>query len=102
MSWRRVIRRIYIVPYRTHNELVAKLGRYIISRLDRRLAIFVFGLINHDNTVVKYITKFKLKCPHSTLAENYLLYKYNFSHLNLYSDIVTVGDSVTYTVREVC
>ena len=44
-------------------------GGDIISRLDRRLTRFLFSLINHDNTVVKYITKFR--CPRSTLAENY-------------------------------
>ena len=113
VSWRKVIRRIFRVPYRTHNDIINKLGGDIISRLDRRLARFLFSLINHDNTVVEYITKFKLSCPRSTLAENYkyLLYKYKFSHLDFYSDIgniiskiplATVDDSITYTVRELC
>ena len=65
------------VPYNTHSAIVTKLGGYISSRLERRLARFLFGLINHDNAVGKYITKFKLSSPHSTLVDNYkyLLYK---------------------------
>ena len=62
---------------------------------------------------MKYITKFKLNCPRSTLAGNYkyLLYKYKFSHLDFDLDIgnilskiplKTVNDSVTYTTRELC
>ena len=57
VSWRKVIRRIFRVSYRTHNDIVTKFGGDIISRIDRRLARFLFSLINHDNTVVKYITK---------------------------------------------
>ena len=60
-----------MVPYRTHNDIVIKRGGYIVSRLDRRMAKFLFNLINHDNTVVQNITKFKLGCPRSTLAEKY-------------------------------
>ena len=45
VSWRQVIRRIFRVPYRTDNDIVNKLGGDIISRLDRRLARFLFSLI---------------------------------------------------------
>ena len=54
--WRKVIRRIFRVPYRPHNDIVTKL------RLNRRLARFLFNVINHDNTVC------------SILAENYKYY----------------------------
>ena len=50
VSRRKNIRRIFRAAYRTHNDIIAKLGRYIVSRLDRRLARFLFSLINHDNT----------------------------------------------------
>ena len=77
VAWRKVSIRIFRVPYRTHNEIVIKLGGDIVSWLDRRIAKFSF---NYDNHVVQNITKFKLGCPRSTLTENYkyLLYKYKF------------------------
>ena len=57
---------------------------------------------------MKYITRFKLNCPRSTLTDNYKYLLYKFSHLDLYSDIcnilskIPLDDSVTYTVRELC
>ena len=75
LSWRKIIRRIFRVPYRTHNGIAIKL-----RRLNRGSAKFLFSLINHNNTDVKYITIFKINCPCSALAQNYkyLLYKYIF------------------------
>ena len=74
--------------YRTRNDSVAKLGGYILSRLDRRLARFLFSLINHNNTVVKYKTKFKPNCQRSTLAGNY---KY---HININFHILVISISL--------
>ena len=61
IAWRKVIRRIYILPNRTHNLIIIKLGRDIETRLDTRLA-----------------KRFKLFITSSVLAENYryLLYKF--------------------------
>ena len=63
-----------------------------------------------DNTVVKFITKFKPSCVHLALAENnmHLLSKFK---LDFHSDIgnilskialATMNESVTQTVRELC
>ena len=76
VTWRKVIRRIFRVPYGSHNDIAIKLGGEILSKVDRRMAKVLFNLINHDNRVVHNKTIFKLGCPRSTLAENskYLLY----------------------------
>ena len=73
----KVIIRVLRVPHRTHNGIVIKLGRDIVSRLDRRMAKFLINLINHDNPAVQNINRFKHGCHRSTLADNYkyLLYK---------------------------
>ena len=57
-----IIRCIFRVPYRTHNDIVTRLEGGIVPRINRRLAMFLFSLINHDNTVVKHKTNFKLSC----------------------------------------
>ena len=86
IAWRKVIRRIYRLPKRTHNFITMKL--YIETRLDRRLAKFVFTMINNNNDVVKSITRFKLFSPSSVLAENY---RYLLS---------VTEDPTTHTVKE--
>ena len=62
----------------------------IVSRLDRRMAKFLFTLINHDN-LVPNMTKFKLGCPDQVLTENYkyLLFKYEF-FLKIYIQIYMI------------
>ena len=77
IAWRKVIRRIYSLPNRTHNFIIMKLrGGGIETRLDRRLAKCLFTMLNNNNDVVKSITRFKLFSNSSVLAENYryLLY----------------------------
>ena len=73
VAWRKVIRCIFRVPYRTHDDIVY-----------RRLTKLLFNLINHDNPVVQNITKLKLGYPRSTLAENYTYLFYKFSFRLLY------------------
>ena len=57
----------------------------------------MFILINHDDIVVKYITKFELRCPGSTVADYYMYLLYKYIIL-----LATMDDSVAHTVRELC
>ena len=43
-AWRKCIRRIFSVPYRTHNYIVSYLGHCLYIQLHRRLAKYMFGL----------------------------------------------------------
>ena len=43
VAWRKVIRRIFKVPYRTHNDIVIKLGGDIVLGLDRRIFFIPFN-----------------------------------------------------------
>ena len=56
VAWRKIIRRIFSVPYGTYNDIVIKLGRDIVWRLNHRMAKFLFNLINYDNHVVQNIS----------------------------------------------
>ena len=47
VAWRKVIRRVFRIIYRTHNNIAIKLGGDIVSRPDFRM--FLFSLIKHDN-----------------------------------------------------
>lgn len=82
VSWRKIIRRIFRLPYRAHNYLVSYLGDCIITRLDRRLCKYVYKLINSENMIVQSVVKCKLISSTSILAENYryLCYKYSIAH----------------------
>ena len=41
VAWRKV-RRIFRVPYRTHNDIINKLGGDTVPRLGRRMANFFY------------------------------------------------------------
>ena len=66
IAWIIVIRLIYRLPNRTHT---IKIKVDIETRLDRSLAKFIFTIINHNNDVVKSITRFIWFSPSSILAE---------------------------------
>ena len=83
--WRKCIRRIYSIPYRTHNFIVSYLGHCLIIQLHRRLAKYMYNLLHHCNPVVHSIVNHKLNVlPNSILNENfkYLSFKYKLGDLD--------------------
>ena len=42
-AWKKVIRRIFGVSYRSHNDIVIKLGVDTVQSLDRRMAKYLFN-----------------------------------------------------------
>ena len=55
---RKVERRLFRISARTHNLIVIKLTGDLISRLDCRIAKFIFNMVNHDT--VSFMTLSKL------------------------------------------
>ena len=59
VAWRKVIRKLFKLPYRTHNYLVCGIVECIAVKLDRRLTKFVDSMINSKNSTVReLITQF--------------------------------------------
>ena len=86
IAWRKAIRRLWKIPYRTHNALV-----YLINEcnsisiiLEKRCVKFLWNLLNSDNVLFRRICRYSIHNSNTTMRENirYFTYKYNI----LYDD----------------
>ena len=80
MAWRKAIRRIWKLPYRTHNNLLhlINLCLSIDVTLEKRCIKYIWNLINGENKLYGSISKLSLCNNSTTLGENirYFMYKY--------------------------
>ena len=49
VAWRKAMRQLFNIDYRTHNYIVFNLSGNIETRLPRKLARFIFTLLNSEN-----------------------------------------------------
>ena len=75
-----MVRKLFKLPNRTHNYIVCGIVECISIELDRRLAKFVYSMLNNRNLTVFKLIRLLLKSDSPTFAENvrYLMYKYLF------------------------
>ena len=118
IAWRRMKRRIWNLPPRSHNSIVQSLTYNFDEYLEHRIIKYVYNSLNHSNIVCNTILKTKILCPKSTFSENYhfLSYKYQLSQSDWCNDIdyllgkvkmktqdlYNICNPVVYTVRELC
>ena len=80
-AWRKIVRRIYAVPYRTHNVLVHMICEDMPPdvQLHRRALKFVSALAQSDNSIVRFCFRLLLNGSRSAVAEsvNFISAKYN-------------------------
>ena len=72
------MRKLFKLPTRTHNYVVCGIVECIFIKLARRLAKFVYSMLNSRNLTVFKLIRLFLQSDSSTSAENvrYLMYKY--------------------------
>ena len=89
VAWRKIKRRIWGLPYKTHNAVIHNLSYNIDLRLDPRMRKFIHSCLNHCNSVCKSLLSAKLHCIKSTFAANYkhLSYKYKICQDDWFMDI---------------
>ena len=77
VALRKVTRKLFKLPYRTHNYLVCGIVECITVKLDRRLTKFEHSMINSKNSTVLELIAHFLTTESSVIAENcrYLMYK---------------------------
>ena len=82
-AWRKTKRRIWNLPYTTHNDIVYNLSSDIRLQLqlDKRIVTFIYNALNSSNCVSRSLLQSKLHCAGSTFASNYrhLSYKYKYN-----------------------
>ena len=86
IAWRKGIRRLWKIPYRTHNALVHLINKCnsISIILEKRCVKFLWNLLNSDNVLFRRICRYSLHNSNTTMGENirYFTYKCNI----LYDD----------------
>ena len=89
VAWRKIKRRIWKLPYRTHNAIVHNLSYNIDFQIDTRMIKFIHSCLNHSNIVCKSIVLSKLYCIKSTIGSNYkyLSCKYGISQDDWYTNL---------------
>ena len=84
LSWRKAIRRLWKIPYITHNALVHHINicNSIVSILEKRCVKFLWNLLNSDNVLFGRICKYSVYNSDTTMGENmrYFMYKYNLMY----------------------
>ena len=96
LAWRKVIRKLFKLLYRTHNYLVCGIVECITVKLDRSLTKFVHSMINSKNSTVRELIAHFLTTESSVFAENcrYLMYKYDISVFAWYGSLYDVMNCI--------
>ena len=94
VAWRKALRQLWRIPYRTHNRLVALLSGTLPLEmgLERRFVKFAKNVLSHDTGIIRSVAFLSLYNPWSTFNRNYRLVQ------NSYGSCINVSD-VTYVWR---
>lgn len=73
VAWRKALRRLWTVPYRTHSRLLAILSGTLPLEmsLEKRFVKFARNVLNHDTGIVRSVASLSLCNPWSTFNRNY-------------------------------
>ena len=63
-AWRKTMRKLFGLPYRTHNYIVCGITEDISIKLHRRVTKFMYLMIHSDNDTVKLMTAFSFQQKH--------------------------------------
>ena len=63
-AWRKIKRRIWNLPYTTHNNIVCNLSRDIRLQLDKRIVSFIYNALNSSNCVSRSLMQFSVQALH--------------------------------------
>ena len=98
VAWRKTMRKLFRLPYRTHNYIVCGITEDISIKLHRRVTKFMYSMIHSDNNTVRLMTTFFLSTEASFLAENfrYIMYTYNIPMFTWYMELSVLLKCLTY------
>ena len=89
VAWRKIKRRIWKIPPRTHNNLVYNITNNIDAIIDKRMVRFIYNSINHSHKTSSNKLRVKLLCVNFTFSANYqyLSFKYGLTEADWYFNI---------------
>lgn len=99
-AWRKVVRRLWSLPYTTHCEYLPIINSSdtIEFALEKRCIKFIWSCLNSANATVKSVVSSSIISPFSVLGENYRLFtsKYNLYKEVWYGDYWKLMRCITY------
>ena len=89
VAWRKIKRRIWNIPPRTHNNLVSNVTDNIDTNIETRMVRYIFNSIKHSNSTCKNVLRIKLLSVNSTFAANYqyLSFKFGLTKADWYTSL---------------
>ena len=98
VAWRKAIRIIWKLPYRTHNNLLHSINLClpIDVTLEKRSIKYIWNLINGENKLYGSIVKLSLYNNSTTLGENirYFMYKYKIYDYEWYDSMNVIFQKI--------
>ena len=64
VAWRKTMRKLFRLPYRTHNYIVCGITEDISIKLHFRVTKFMYSMIHSDNDTVRLMTTFFFQQKH--------------------------------------
>ena len=102
-AWRKAIRQIYKLPYRTHNILINHIIQCYPNDiiLEKRCIKCIWGLMNSEHILFNNIIKFSLFNMSTTIGENikYFMYKYNITMSDWYNSFSCIDKKIDVYVN---
>ena len=97
VAWRKTMRKLFRLPYRTHNYIVSGITEDISIKLHRRATKFMYSMIHSDNDTVKLMTSYFLSTESSFLAESfrYIIYTYEIPMFACYKELSVLLKCIT-------
>ena len=82
-AWCKIKRRIWNLPYTTHNNIVYNLSSDIRLHLDKQIVTSIFRALNSSNCVSRSLlqSKLDLLCSGSTFVSDYRHLSYKYTHV---------------------
>ena len=89
VAWSKIKRRLWRLPYTTHNNIVHNLSNDVAFHLDKRTVCFIQNALNYSYKVCRLLLIAKLHSISSTFATNYhqLCYKYDLVQSDWHSGL---------------
>ena len=103
VSWRKIVRRLWKIPYRTHNSFVHLINKCdsINCILEKRCVKFLWNLFNSDNVLFSRIIRYSMHNSDTTIGENvrYFMYKYKIVYNDWFNDLSNIYNRIDNQIQ---
>ena len=101
VSWRKIVRRLWKTPIKTHNSLVHLINKFDSCILKKRCVKFLWRLFNSDNALFSRIIRYSMHNSDITIGENvrYFMYKYKIVYNDWFIDVSHIFNRIDNQIQ---